>query len=359
MDREAGCVERVGGGTVDVREAATLGLVAVEQRCGCAMQDIGELPREVDRVADAGVHALGTGGAVKVRGITEQEHATGAEMIGDAVMHVIAGEVAHVHVRQLEPLRHILRHVFPRLGRAVRLGRRADHAGAADRERERGEKLRRVERDMELAVQDRAGAIDIGDEEQMRVRRARQADAERRSHRRVRTIAARDVRGAACQAVVEPRVDAVFILRELDERTRSIDLHAGGSERADQQALVRALRIHQLERIRAEPFAETRELDSPGVLAADPPVRRRRSPALADHLVGDAELAIELERARRDADRARRGARLGDLVDDPDAHARASEPQRVCETGWARADDEDVRVSHGASIACVSPSRRE
>ena len=46
------------------------------------MQHRSELPREVHRVAYAGVHALSANGAVDVRRVPEQEHATFSEIIG-------------------------------------------------------------------------------------------------------------------------------------------------------------------------------------------------------------------------------------------------------------------------------------
>ncbi len=46
------------------------------------MQHCSELPCEVYRIANAGVHALSAYGAVDVRRITEQEHAVLAKMVG-------------------------------------------------------------------------------------------------------------------------------------------------------------------------------------------------------------------------------------------------------------------------------------
>ena len=54
-----------------------------------AVHDGGELPGEVHRVADAGVHALSTDGAVDVGRVPEQEHAILAKMIGYAMVDAV------------------------------------------------------------------------------------------------------------------------------------------------------------------------------------------------------------------------------------------------------------------------------
>ena len=61
--------------------------------------------------------------------------------------------------------------------------------------------------------------------------------------------------------------------------------------------------------------------------------------AVADDFVGDAELAVELERAGVDDEGAGGGARLGDFVDDANADAEAREPEGEVEAGGAGADD--------------------
>ena len=55
----------------------SLGLVAVEQHLGVAgaVQGIGEFPAEIDRILDAGVHALPTGRRMDVGGVARQETA--------------------------------------------------------------------------------------------------------------------------------------------------------------------------------------------------------------------------------------------------------------------------------------------
>ena len=54
------------------REGDTFRLVAIEERSvGSAFHHSGDLPGEIHRVADAGVHTLSTDGAVNVRRVAE------------------------------------------------------------------------------------------------------------------------------------------------------------------------------------------------------------------------------------------------------------------------------------------------
>ena len=58
-------------------------------------EDSRQLPRQVYRVADAGVHPLPAHRTVDVRGITKKEHTAPAELIRDAVVHAVGREPAH------------------------------------------------------------------------------------------------------------------------------------------------------------------------------------------------------------------------------------------------------------------------
>ena len=70
----------VGGCHQAPGEGDAFRLVAVEERrVRTPLQDGGELPGQVHRVADAGVHALSAHGTVDVRGVAEQERATDAK----------------------------------------------------------------------------------------------------------------------------------------------------------------------------------------------------------------------------------------------------------------------------------------
>jgi hypothetical protein len=67
-------------------DRVALGVVALQQRgSGAPLHDERELPREVQRVLDPGVHALATGGRVDVGGVAGDEHPSDAVPIGQAV----------------------------------------------------------------------------------------------------------------------------------------------------------------------------------------------------------------------------------------------------------------------------------
>src|SRR6516225_1553384 len=74
-------------------ESDALGFVAVQQRVGGAThKNRVQFPGEIDRIADAGVHALSAGGAMNVRGVAEQEGAALPEILGHAGVDAIGRE---------------------------------------------------------------------------------------------------------------------------------------------------------------------------------------------------------------------------------------------------------------------------
>ena len=122
----------------------------------------GELPGEIDGVADAGVHALAADGRVNVRGVAEQEGAAVAEVFGDAVVDAVGGEPVHALDVDVNPVEDALGDVVPGeivvglFGLFVANG--ADETDAAVVvEREDGEEVGVVESDVEFAVGDGAG----------------------------------------------------------------------------------------------------------------------------------------------------------------------------------------------------------
>ena len=85
------CEGTVRGGDQPAREADPLRLIGFQQAvAGVVLQDSGELPRQVDGVADAGIHALTADRAVNVGRVSEQESAAHAKFRRHAVMHVIS-----------------------------------------------------------------------------------------------------------------------------------------------------------------------------------------------------------------------------------------------------------------------------
>ena len=73
-----------------------------------------------------------------------------------------------------------------------------------------------------------------------------------------------------------------------------------------------------------------------------------------DDRIGEANLAVQLERARLHGERARRRPRLRRLVDDPHAHAQPRQPQGQHQARRSCADDQDVRVGLGHTHAMPS-----
>ena len=65
-------------------------LVAVQdRRCRTGLQHVGQIPCEVDGIAQTGVHSLTPRGAVDIRGVADEEDASDAEVAGNTVMHVV------------------------------------------------------------------------------------------------------------------------------------------------------------------------------------------------------------------------------------------------------------------------------
>ena len=97
-----------------------LRLVAVEEAAvGAALDDRGQFPRQVDRVADAGVHALAAHGTVDVRGVTDEKRAPDAEMGGDAMMNMVGGKPVHALHVDAQSFQDVVADVAP-LQRSVR-----------------------------------------------------------------------------------------------------------------------------------------------------------------------------------------------------------------------------------------------
>ena len=130
---------------------------------------------------------------------------------------------------------------------------RADQPGAAlAGQREDGQEVGLVEIDVQLAVQRRAGRVDVGDVEHLPVGAARKAGADPLAHRRARAVAAGEIGGLAGALAVRPAQpgdDPIALVAEAGELGPALDLHAGFGEALDQQPLVLVLREDQQERV--------------------------------------------------------------------------------------------------------------
>ena len=127
---------------------------------------------------------------------------------------------------------------------------------------------------------------------------------------------------------------------------RTLNVDAGALEVIDQQALVLILRKDEKVRKWGESGPNRSDVGSRDVPAVDPEVHRVERDGARDDVVGDPQLAIELQGAGMDHQRSRRGSRLGDLVDDPDGDAAPRQPEREHEAGWTRADDKHLWIGH-------------
>ena len=119
-------------------------------------------------------------------------------------------------------------------------------------------------------------------------------------------------------------------------------MHADLLERRDEEGFLPVLGEDQHEGKGAFALADVAERHARRVPAAFPQVDRRELDAVRDRLVGNPELAVELERARVHHERA--GGRAGRirLVDDAHVNARPLEPEREHEARGAGADDQHL-----------------
>ena len=167
-----------------------------------AGQDRRQLPGEIDRVADAGVHALAAGRAVDVRGVAEQEGAAVAEMLGHPVMHVIGREPVHLarpRTLRCSIARSLTSSNVSVSARSARSSRTVPirRARPVARQREDAEEVGLVEIDVQFAVDRGPGRLDVGDVEELPIGAAGKAGADRLAHDRAGAVAAGDVGGLA------------------------------------------------------------------------------------------------------------------------------------------------------------------
>ena len=191
-------------------------------------------------------------------------------------------------------------------------------------QREDGQKVGLVERDVQLAVHHRAARLDVGDVEQVRVRAAGKAD---RSAARATWSARRRIRQGRRPRTSLRAVRHASVWREhRRDRPRSrtalsrFDLDAGLAQPIDQQPLVLVLRIDHDVRKWAETCSDVAESACARLLCrATQRLTRGQLPSTSHDLVREPICLYELERPRVDGERARRRSRLGGLVDDPNA----------------------------------------
>src|SRR5262249_6109071 len=226
-----------------VCESDALGFVAVQQRVGrAARKNRLQVTGEIDRIADAGIHALSAGGAMDVRGVADQEGAAFPEVPRHAVVDAISREPVDLLDFDLDivddPPADILE-----LERISMLGAFASHGADQPRtscsgQRKYREEVGLLEIGMEFAVDCWAGGLDIRDIEQVLVGAARISRAHCLAHDRVRAIASGDVGCLACffPAVgpAQTRDDAAAFITVAEEFGPPLDRDAQLFERCNQ-----------------------------------------------------------------------------------------------------------------------------
>src|SRR6516225_889205 len=220
-------------------ESDAFGFVAVQQRVGRATRKNRlQFPGEIDRIADAGIHALSAGGAMDVRGVAEQEGAAFPEVPRHAVVDAIGREPVDLLDFDLDivddPPADILE-----LERISMLGAFASHRADQPRTSCSGQRKYREEVGLlEIGMECWAGGLDIRDIKQVLVGAARISRAHCLAHDRVRAIASGDVGCLACffPAVgpAQTRDDAAAFITVAEEFGPPLDRDAELFERCNQ-----------------------------------------------------------------------------------------------------------------------------
>jgi len=201
-----------------------------------------------------------------VRRIAEEEDAAAPEVIGDAMVDVISGEP----VDPVDAQPQVLDGASADIGEGERLGARrariahaADQAGAAGTGQGKYRKeIGLIEVDVQLAIDHRAAAVDVGDIEHL-VGPAGEAGAKSLPHQRTCAVAAGEIARLARLLLPVRRAqtcaDALAIIAEAEELRAPLHRHAEALEPLDQQPLVLILREDLEERVARQPLADAGE----------------------------------------------------------------------------------------------------
>jgi hypothetical protein len=119
---------------------------------------------------------------------------------------------------------------------------------------------------------------------------------------------------------LQARDHTIACVLEVHQLRATLDVDAELGEAIDQQPLVLVLRIDEREGIRTDTHPHVAEHRPCHLPAGHPQICGCDPPSTFDDLVSEANLAVELERARLHGERARGRSRFRRLVDDPYAH---------------------------------------
>ena len=136
----------------------------------------------------------------------------------------------------------------------------------------------------------------------------------------------------------------VGLLFEADELGVPVHVAAVSAQLVAEQAFVVVLAEDHQERIRAEIAADIAERDARRAAAARPEVGTGRAPAELERALHQAELGVDLHRARLHAERTRLARRPGMTIDDQRVDAVARELVGEHQAGGAGTDDQYVKI---------------
>src|SRR3989454_189265 len=278
-----------------------------------------------------------------------------APAASDELEHAVGGPDQAADI-DAQPLQDVLADVLPAEMLAFLLCPGANGADQPDpafplQRKHRGE-VALVDRDVQLAVHQRAASVDVRDIEEVLVSAAWKADPKFLAHGGTRAIASGETFGLARRAL-QTRHDAAVHFLEVDQLGHSLDAHVQLFEPLDEEALVLVLRVDEPVGKGALARAEPAELDVRRSPASSPEVRRGEHQPRFDQLVGETELAVELQRSRLHCERPRSAAGSSGLVDDANLDPQTSKPESEHEAGGSCADDENLGV-HAASLTEAS-----
>ena len=175
-------------------------------------------------------------------------------------------------------------------------------------QREDGEEIGAVQRDVELAVHRLSARLHVGDVEEMRVHAAGKTDPHRLAHGGMRAVAPGHVgRRARLFGAIPPlqtRAHTIGRFLETQKLRLALDVDAGVRQAIDQQALVLVLRKDQRIGKRAEARAHFAENGVRRPLPGDPEIDGDHLPPALDDRLSETDLAVKLERPRVQDQRA-------------------------------------------------------
>jgi hypothetical protein len=301
---------------------------------------------------------------MNVCGIAKQEHAPSAEVVRNAVMHMVRREPIDLHDVELEMLDRFGPHVFKGEGSMLLarwLARRPYEADALPAFHGKNEyKIGIFEVDVEISFIHWLGQFHVGNVEVAWIGCAREIVAKLLPHRRGGTVAARKVSSLADElATVRPPKSGVYAtvkLGERDQLSTTLYRYSQNAQTLDEKPLVVVLRIYQKEWVRGQAHAELLERHSRDATASSPEIEMGDLGASGDHRVGDPDLSVELQCPNVDGQSAGRRARLSGLIDNSHGDTKSGQPERKDQSGRPGSDDQNLGIHYEFILQIVKVS---